>query len=102
MRAVSLSMYTNASPSIWQVALPANHESDLGFLEIQFLRIAVPRQACGETIGGMEQPGIAGFGREQHQRADSHKPAVAFGGATLDVVNFFGQAKVFARDRCFA
>ena len=53
-------------------------------------------------IGGVEQPGIAGFSREQDKRADSHKPAVAFGGATLNVVDFFGQAKVFARDRCFA
>jgi hypothetical protein len=84
------------------IALPSNGETGIGFLEVQFLRIAIPRQACGEVIGGIEQPGIAGFSREQHQRADGHKPAVVFGGATLNVVDLFGQAKVFARDRCFA
>jgi hypothetical protein len=53
------------------------------------------------VIGGIEQPCIAGFGREQHQRADGHKTAVVFGGAALDVVDLFGQAKILARHMLF-
>ena len=30
----------------------------------------VSRQPCGEPISGVEQPGIAGFGGEQHQLTD--------------------------------
>jgi hypothetical protein len=43
------------------IALPPDGETGNGFLEIQFLRITVPRQAGGEVIGGIGQPCIAGF-----------------------------------------
>jgi hypothetical protein len=84
------------------VALPSNGETGIGFLEGQFLRIAIPRQACSEVIGGIEQQASPVSVENSTRGADSDKPAIAFGGATLNVVDFFGQAKVFARDCCFA
>jgi len=79
------------------IALPSDCETGICFFEVDVLRIAVARHAGGEVIGGIEQPCIAGFGLEQHQWADSHKPTVALGGAVLNVFDLFGQAKIFAR-----
>jgi hypothetical protein len=48
------------------------------------------------VIGGIEQPGIAGIGREQDERTDRYQPPVVFGGAVLDVVDLVGEFEVLA------
>jgi hypothetical protein len=62
----------------------------------------VSRHACGEVIGGIEQPCVAGVGREQHQGTDGYKASVMFGGTALDVVNLFDEAKILALQSGFA
>jgi hypothetical protein len=49
-------------------------------------------------IGGIEQPGIAGLGGEQDERADRYQSPVMLGGAALDVVDFVGEFEVLAVD----
>ena len=39
----------------------------------------------GQLIGEIEQPCIAGFGREQRQRTDGYKTAVVVCGADLAI-----------------
>jgi len=46
-------------------ALPTDGEGGIGFLDVDRFALAVSSQPCGEPIGGVEQPGIAGFGGEQ-------------------------------------
>ena len=52
------------------IALPSDGETGIRFFEVDVLRIAVSRHACGEVIGGIEQPCVAGFGREQYHCFD--------------------------------
>jgi hypothetical protein len=44
---------------------PSDLEAGLGFLQGDGFRVAVAGQACGEVVGEVEEPSIAGFGREQ-------------------------------------
>jgi hypothetical protein len=48
----------------------------LGFLYLDRFALALSSQPCGEVIGGVEQPGIAGFGGEQDQLTDGDDAAV--------------------------
>ena len=59
-------------------------------------RFALPvsSQPCGELIGGVEQPGIAGFGGEQDQLTDGDDAAVISGGAALNIAHLIGQRKL--------
>ena len=57
-------------------ALPTNGEGGIGFLDVDRFALAVSSQPCGEPIGGVEQPGIAGFGGEQDQLTESDDAAV--------------------------
>src|ERR1035441_6183836 len=84
------------------VAFPSDGETGIGFFEIEFLRIAIPRYPCGEVIDRIEQPCMAGFGREKREGADTDEASVMFRSPALNVVDLFGEAKVLARHRCFA
>ena len=57
-------------------ALPTDGEGGIGFLDVGRFALAVSSQPCGEPIGGVEQPGIAGFGGEQDQLTDGDDAAV--------------------------
>jgi len=48
---------------------------------------------CGELIGGVEQPGIAGFGGEQDQLTDGDDAAVVVGGPALNIAHLIGETK---------
>ncbi len=84
------------------VALPPDGEVGVGFLEVKVFWIAVASEAGGQVIGGIEQPSVACFRREQDQRADGHQSPIVFGSTRLDIVNLFGEAKVLAGHRGFA
>jgi hypothetical protein len=57
-------------------ALPTDRERGIGFLYLDRFARALSSQPCGEVIGGVEQPGIAGFGGEQDQLTDGDDAAV--------------------------
>jgi hypothetical protein len=61
------------------VALPTDRERGIGFLDLDRFALALSSQPCGELIGGVEQPGIAGFGGEQDQLTDGDDAAVVVG-----------------------
>src|ERR1700747_3398039 len=65
-------------------ALPTDRERGIGFLDVDRLALALSSQPCGGLTGGVEQPGIAGFGGEQDQLTDGDDAAVVVGGAALN------------------
>ena len=68
-------------------------EADVGFLEGGGLRVAVAGEAGGEAIGGVEEPSIACFGREQDKLVDGDEASVMSGGPSLDGANLVGESK---------
>jgi len=64
--------------------------------------LAVSGQPRREPFGGIEQPGIAGFGGEQDQQADGHDTAVLIGRLTLNIAHLIGQTKIPAADNLLA
>src|SRR5580700_7145441 len=62
------------------------------------VRSPVSSQPCREPIGGVEQPGIAGFGGEQDQLTDGNDAAVVIGCSALDIAHLIGETKTLALD----
>ena len=81
---------------------PADGEIRIGILNVDRQRIAVTGNWCGQLIGGVQQPRIAGFGGKQQQRTDGHDPTVALRRAALDVTDFIGQAVILPLDLSFS
>ena len=81
---------------------PGDLEAGIGFLEGDGLRIAVAGEACGEVIGGVEEPGVACFGREQDKLVGGDNACVASGCASLDGANLIGESKPAAIAHSFA
>src|SRR5271157_5091091 len=48
-------------------ALPFDGKRGRGFHDLDRFSFAISGEPCGEEISAVEQPCIAGFGREQHQ-----------------------------------
>ena len=59
---------------------PSDLEPGVGFLEGDGFRVAVAGEAGGEVIGGVEEPSIACFGREQDKLVGGDDAAVTSGG----------------------
>ena len=70
---------------------PSDLEAGVGFLEGDGFRVAVAGEAGGEVIGGVEEPSIACFGREQDKLVDGDDASVMSGGPSLDVANLVGE-----------
>ena len=70
---------------------PSDLEAGVGFLEGDGFRVAVAGEACGEVIGGVEEPSIACFGREQDKLVGGDDASVTSGGPSLDVANLVGE-----------
>ena len=51
-------------------APPTDRKRGIGFLDVDRFALPVSSQPCGELIGGVEQPGIPGFGGEQDPPKD--------------------------------
>ena len=58
---------------------PGNLEAGAGFVPGNGFRIAVAGEARGEVIGGVEDPGIACFGREEDKLVSGDDASVARG-----------------------
>src|SRR6516162_4408242 len=76
------------------VALPTDRERGIGFPDVDRFALPVSSQPCGQLIGGVEQPGIAGFGGEQ--LTDGDDAAVMSGCPALDIVHLIGETKTLA------
>ncbi len=61
------------------VALPADCQGGVVFFDVDRLGIAVAGERCGELIGRVDEPRIAGFGGEQDKLTDGDDAAVAVG-----------------------
>ena len=70
---------------------PGDLEAGVGFLEGDGFWIAVAGEACGKAIGGVEEPGIACFGREEDKLVGGDNASVASGCPSLDGVNLVGE-----------
>jgi len=57
----------------------------VSFLDVDRLVLPLSSQPCGELVGGVEQPGITGFGGEQDQLTDRDDAAVAVGCPALNI-----------------
>src|SRR5207302_7995994 len=77
-------------------ALPTDGERGIGFFDVDRFALALSSQPCREPIGGVEQPGIAGFGGEQDQLTDGDDAAVVIGCPALDIAHLIGQTKTLA------
>src|SRR6476646_6820645 len=78
--------------------MSASCASVRSFLDVDRLALALSSQPCGGLIGGVEQPGIAGFGGEQDQLTDGDDAAVVVGGAALNIAHLVGETKTLALD----
>ena len=54
---------------------------------------ATAGQSDGEVVRGLQHPGIARVGGEEHKRADVDDAPVLVGGTSLDRANLFGQVR---------
>src|ERR1700745_3519792 len=68
----------------------------LGSLEVAPLAVAASSQPCREPIGGVEQPGITGFGGEQDQLTDGDDAAVVSGRPAVNIAPLIGETKTLA------
>src|SRR5208282_5295962 len=59
-------------------------------------------QPCGELIGRVEQPGVAGFGRQQDKLTNSDDAPMAVSSPALDVADLVGEAKALPLHHLFA
>src|SRR5246127_619045 len=78
--------------------LPTAPELRCGSLNVDRFALPVSRAPCREPIGRVEQPSVAGFGREQDQLTDGDEAAVVIGGPALNVADLIGQTKTLALD----
>ena len=72
---------------------PGDLEAGVGFLKGDGFRIAVAGEARGEAIGGVEEPGIACFGREEDELVGGDDASVASGRPSLNGANLVGKSK---------
>ena len=74
-------------------------EAGVGFLKGDGFRIAVAGKACGEVIGGVEEPSIACFGREEDKLVGGDNASVASGCPSLDGVSLVGEVRSAERQQ---
>jgi hypothetical protein len=79
-------------------ALPSDREGGIGLFDVDRFALAVSRQPCRVSIGGVEQPGIAGFGREKDQLTNADAAAVVVRRPALNIPHLAGQAETATLD----
>ena len=84
------------------VALPIDDDGGIVFFDVDGFGVAVAGQPCGELIGRVEQPGVAGFGREQDKLTNSDDAPMAVSRPALDVADLVGEAKAVPLHHLFA
>lgn len=78
------------------VALPSDHETGIGLLQMNWFRVSIPGQPGRKFIGDVEQPGVSGLGGEQYQLTNGDHALVVVGGLVLNITNLVGEAEVLA------
>ena len=78
------------------LSLPLDRESRVGIFDADRFRITVAGHPRRQVIGRIEQPRIAGFGREENQLANGDNAPVVLGSPTLNVAHLVGKAKTLA------
>jgi hypothetical protein len=77
-------------------ARPFDGKRGRGFHDLDRCSFAISGEPCGEEISAVEQPCIAGFGREQHQLTNRDYSSVMVGGPLLDIAHLVGQPNATA------
>ena len=72
------------------------------FFDVDGFGVAVAGRPCGESIGRVEQPGVAGFGREQDKLTNGDDAPMAVSRPALDVADLVGEAKALPLHHLFA
>ena len=65
------------------VPLPINREVGIRFLDVDRFGIPIAGSRCRKQIGGVKQPGISSFGREQDKLSDGDDASAVVGGPPL-------------------
>src|SRR5215471_18379335 len=76
--------------------LPLDRESRVGVLDMGWLGIAIASQPRGQVVERIQQPCIAGFGREKNQLANADNAPVVLGSPLLNVAHLVGKPKTLA------
>ncbi len=76
-------------------------EGGIVFFDVDGFGVAVAGQPCGELIGRVEQPGVAGFGRQQYKLTNSDDAPMAVSSPALDVADLVGEATGAERNAQF-
>jgi hypothetical protein len=84
------------------LACPTDGKAHLGFFDLGGQGITVAGEPQREVIGGVEQPSIAGFGREEDERAERDDARIVVGCPVLNVADLIGETKVLALDDALA
>jgi hypothetical protein len=82
--------------------LPLDRERGVGVLDVDRFWIPVAGQPRGQVIDSIEQPRIAGFGREQNQLANGDNARVVLDSPSPNVANLVGKAITPAVHHTFA
>jgi hypothetical protein len=77
-------------------ALPTDREGCAGFQDADWFGLPLSSQPYREAIGGVEKPGITGFGGEQDQLANRYDAAIMVGCPTLNIAHLIGKTKILA------
>src|SRR4029077_1792727 len=75
------------------VTFPADCEVGGGFLELDGLGGPLSGESCSELVGGIQHPGISGFGRKEHQRTDGDKAGIVGSSPALNGLDLLGRRK---------
>src|SRR5580704_3947781 len=72
-------------------ALPADREGGIVFLYMDWFRIPITGQPCGELSDRVQQQGISRLGSEQDKLTDGDDAPVRVGGTPVDVEDLDGE-----------
>ena len=76
--------------------MPADGESVVGLFDEHRQRVTSAGKPDGEVVFGLQHPGIARLGGEEHQRADADDAPVLISCTPLDRANLLGQVQTLA------
>lgn len=74
-------------------ALPINCKGGIVFFDADWLGVSIVGQSCGELIGGVQQPRIAGIRGKQDKLADGNDAPIVIGCPALNVANLVDQTR---------
>ena len=76
--------------------IPVNCKGGIVFFDADWFGVSIAGQPCGELIGGVQQPRVAGVGGKQDKLADCNDAPIVIGCPALNVANLVDQTKGLA------